>query len=130
MQPGESPDISLKTPGHRDYIIDRIRSLHANHLGWISEYDEKDASVRSGAELMQKALGYRFVIEEVSFPKMIKPGQPFTFYINVKNTGSSPFYYDWPVEISLLDPFSKEVVWKTNCESMDIRKWLPGDQWN
>ena len=48
----------------------------------------------------------------------------------VKNTGSSPFYYNWPVEISLLDPGRKEPVWRGIMQDADIRKWLPGDDWN
>jgi hypothetical protein len=48
----------------------------------------------------------------------------------VRNTGSAPFYYNWPVEVSLLDPASREVVWKDTFEGDDIRSWLPGDQWN
>jgi hypothetical protein len=30
----------------------------------------------------------------------------------------------------LLDPKSKEVVWKDTFKKIDIRRWLPGDKWN
>lgn len=130
IQPGESPDISLKMPEHRDYIIDRIRKLHANHLGWISEYNPDDPEVAAGAELMQKALGYRFVITEVHYPEQIHTDSLFSVSLKVRNTGSSPFYYDWPVEISLLDPHTRKTVWKQRCTDIDIRNWLPGDQWD
>lgn len=69
IQPGISPDESLKNPVHRNYIIDRIRKLHANHVGWIANYDKNNESVSTGAELVQKALGYRFVLTEVIIPK-------------------------------------------------------------
>ena len=46
------------------------------------------------------------------------------------NTGSSPFYYNWPVELSLLDTVTKKVVWKDTFKDIDIRKWLPGDKWD
>jgi len=45
----------------------------------------------------------------------------------VQNTGSAPFYYDWPIEVSLLDPKSHQAVWKTTFKNLDIRKWLPGE---
>jgi len=130
IQPGKSPDESLKNPVHRDYIIGRIRKLHANHLGWIANYDHNDERVRGGAELVQKAMGYRFVISEVTYPKRIDTDTHFTVSIKVKNTGSSPFYYNWPVEVSLLDPRTKQAVWKKQCTDIDIRDWMPGDQWD
>jgi len=130
IQAGKTPDESLSKPIHRDYIIDRIRKLHANHLGWISEYDERNDSVRVGAEIMQKALGYRFVISEVTYPGRIDSGAKFTVSFKVRNTGSSPFYYNWPVEVSLLDPKTKQPVWKQTCRNLDIRTWMPGDKWD
>lgn len=130
IQPGLNPDVSLKIPVHRDYIINRIRKLHANHLGWISEYNPKDELVREGAEIMQKAFGYRFILTEVTYPKTIKTGSQFTFSFKVKNTGSTPLYYNWPVEISLLNPVTREVVWKKQCVDVDVRSWLPGDDWD
>ncbi len=129
IQPGQSPEISLTNPVHRDYIIDRIRKLHANHLGWISNYDQSDQNVKAGAEIMQKALGYRFVISEVSYPGRIDADSNFMISFKLKNTGSSPFYYNWPVELSLLDPNTKQAVWKKQCTDVDIRNWMPGDQW-
>lgn len=129
-QPGESPEESLTETVHRDYIIDKIRKLHANHVGWIANYDQSEEQVRTGAELIQKALGYRFVLKEVNYPKRIEPGTKFTVSFKVKNTGSSPFYYNWPVEVSLLDPNTKKPVWKKQCVDIDIRDWLPGDNWD
>ena len=130
IQPGKNPNESLSTPLHRDYVIDRLRKLHANHVGWIANYNHDDEKVREGAELVQKVLGYRFVISEVSYPKRIYNVDEFTVSFKVKNTGSSPFYYNWPVEVSLLDPETKRPVWKKNCKDLDIRNWLPGDKWN
>ena len=47
----------------------------------------------------------------------------------MENTGSAPFYEDWPVEFSLLDPETHLPVWKTVLDGVDIRDWLPGDKW-
>ena len=130
IQPGKSPDEALSMPVHRDYIIDITRSLHANHIGWIANYDQNNESVRAGAELLQKAMGYRFVISEVTYPKRIDTDTKFTVSFKVKNTGSTPFYYNWPVEVSLLDPKTKQPVWKNTFTKVDIRNWMPGDKWD
>jgi Domain of unknown function (DUF4832) len=130
IQPGNSPDETLSKPVHRDYIIDQIRSLHGNHMGWIADYDHSNKSVREGAEIVQKTMGYQFVISQVTYPKRIDKDKNFTVSIKVKNTGSSPFYYNWPVEVSLLDPKTKQPVWKNICTKLDIRNWLPGDKWD
>jgi hypothetical protein len=79
---------------------------------------------------VQKAFGYRFVIDEVRYDAVVLPGQAFTVAFRIRNRGSAPFYYNWPVEVSLLDPKSREVVWKSAFGDVDIRAWLPGDQWN
>lgn len=130
IQPGKSPNESLKNSVHRDYVLDRVRRAHANHVGWIANYNHDDELVRAGAEQVQKALGYRFVVSEVTLPRRIKSGIPFTLSFRVRNTGSSPFYYPWPLEVSLLNSNTREVVWKQVCKDVDIRKWLPGDQWD
>jgi len=130
IQPGKSPDVSLSTRIHRNFIIDRVRKLHANHVGWIANYSQDIDSVRAGADVVQRALGYRFVISEVSYPKRIDTDAKFTLSFKVKNTGSSPFYYSWPVEVSLLEPKTKKVVWKQKLKGVDIRNWMPGDRWD
>jgi len=130
IQPGKSPDESLSKPVHRDYITDQIRKLHANHIGWIANYTQSNDSVKAGAELIQKAMGYRFVVSQVTYPKRIDTGNKFMVSFKVINTGSTPFYYNWPVEISLLDPATKQPVWKQTCNNLDIRTWLPGDKWD
>jgi hypothetical protein len=130
IQPGKSPDETLLNPVHRDFMVDQIRSLHGNHIGWIANYDQHNDSVRAGAEIIQNAMGYRFVISEVTYPKKIEKDMKFTVSFKVKNAGSTPFYYNWPVEISLLDPKTKQPVWKQTCHNIDIRTWMPGDKWD
>jgi len=130
IQPGKNPDESLTKPIHRNYIMDELRSLHGNHVGWLANYTQNNDSVRAGAERVQKLLGYRFVISEVNYPKRIDAGNKFSISFKVKNTGSTPLYYNWPVEISLLDPKTKLPVWKKTCNDLDIRTWQPGDKWD
>jgi hypothetical protein len=107
-----------------------IKKLHVNHLGWIDQYDQTNQAAEKGAAELQKAMGYRFVIKEFSYPKRIESGDGFEIIFKVVNTGSTPFYYNWQVEVSLLNPESKEPVWKAKLQNTEIGGWLPGDKWN
>lgn len=127
---GTSPDISLKTKLHRDYIIDNIRKVHCNHLGWINNYNKSDDEVKKGAEELQKIIGYRFVIEEVTYTPNILADNALNINFLVRNIGSSPFYYNWPVEVSILNAATKQPIWKAKFQNVDIRTWLPGDKWD
>jgi hypothetical protein len=110
-----------------DTLIRYIRRWHWTALGWVSNYEAKNPEAARGAARIQMAFGYRFVIEEARFPSRIKPGGEFPVSFKVRNTGSTPLYYNWPVEISLLDKTSHEPIWKAVFKDLDVRKWLPGD---
>ena len=111
------------------YIEDLIRRLHWNHLGWIDQYDAQDPDARRNAERLQKSFGYRLVLEKVGYSGRVMPGWPLRVSFSVRNTGSTPLYYNWPVEVSLLDPATKGPVWRATCPNLDVRQWMPGDRW-
>ncbi len=48
----------------------------------------------------------------------------------VRNTGSAPFYLDWPVAVALLDPETRKPVWSSPLSGIDIRRWMPGEDWD
>ena len=129
-QPGNSPTDTVVDPVHRNFLIDTIRSMHCTQLRWVANYDQKVAGVEKGANEIQKAFGYRFNLEEVSYPSRIETGVPFDISLRVKNVGSAPFYYDWPIELSLLDSEMHELIWRSTFNDVDIRKWQPGDHWD
>src|SRR5690606_22566477 len=114
----------------RKRILDQIRSLHCNHLGGITWADFKNPTFLANASIIQKALGYRFVLDNFQFPTKINPGQEFEISFSVKNTGSSPFYYDWPVEIALLKKDTQQKVWGQALSGVSVSQWMPGDDWN
>jgi len=129
-QPGDSPNDTLTDPAHLDFLLDTIRNLHCSGLGWISGYSKTDPAVLAGAEEVQGAFGYRYLLNEVRYPAMLTPGANFSMQFKVTNVGSAPICYNWPVEVSLLNPTTKAVVWKANFAGCDIRNWLSGDQYN
>ncbi|MGD0750178.1 MAG: DUF4832 domain-containing protein [Anaerolineales bacterium] len=130
IQPGPDATASVSDPAHRIYIMNLIKKLHINHLGWIDQYSQTDEVAIKGAAELQKVMGYRFIIKEFTYPKRIEPRDDLEIAFKVVNNGSTPFYYNWRIEVSLLDPKTKESVWKTKLQNTDIREWLPGDKWN
>lgn len=129
-QPGDDPDDTLLDPIHRDFLIDTIRKLHCTGLGWIANYSQDSPDVQLGAAEVQKAFGYRFVIDQFSSSRRVEPNGKLRVKFIVRNTGSAPFYENWPVELSLLDPSTGTVAWSALLHDVDIRKWLPGDDWD
>lgn len=127
---GRTPDETMKVPAYRRYMIDKIRRYHTSYLGWIDNYDDSDGEVLAGAAELQKAFGYRFVVDAASYPLTVKPGEKLPMKLKVRNTGSAPFYLDWPVAVGLLDSETKKPVWSAPLEGVDLRKWLPGEDWD
>ncbi len=125
IQPGASPTASVASEKHRNFVINTLRWLHCTQLRWIENYDQDNPEAVKGAEEIQKAFGYRFELDEVRF----SIGNTLNIEFDVTNTGSAPFYYNWPVEVALLDKNSHQTVWKTTFTNADIRKWLPGENW-
>lgn len=128
---GGSPNGSLSSNSNTDYIIDWIRKTHASSLGWIAEYSTDGVNgniIQANAARMQKELGYRFVINQVTFSSRAIQGGPLNVSFIVSNVGSAPFYYNWPVEVGLLDD-DHLPVWNDRFNT-DITQWLPGESYN
>ncbi len=113
-----------------EYIEDYIRITHATALSWIADYDADDAAENTAAFALQKIMGYRFVLQNAIFTKEINASRKLHIKFHVKNTGSAPFYYRWPLEASLLDLQTHQVVWHGVFSEVDIRSWFPGDNWD
>ncbi len=120
----------LENDRDRKKIIDQIRELHGNHLGGVTWANFNDQTFFANVSNVQKALGYRFMINEFKYPVRIDSGEPFEVSFKVTNTGSSPFYYDWPVEIALIDVQTHEKVWGRTLDGVKISQWMPGDGWD
>lgn len=110
-----------------DQVIELVRRLHWNHLGWLADYDAGNEQAARNGALIQKAFGYRFVIDQARYTANVIPGGGLEVALKLRNTGSTPFYYRWPVEVALLAAQSRRPVWSDVWPDLDIRKWLPGE---
>jgi hypothetical protein len=108
---------------------DLIRRFHTTSLTWIAAAPYGD-STKAGMDTLQRAMGYELTVDEVEYPQLLQPGQPFTVTLKARNTGSAPFYYPWPVEVSLHRPADRALVWKQTLPGVDIRSWTPGAAWS
>jgi hypothetical protein len=115
---------------HLDELTDAVRDLHANHCGWIAAYDRSNPAAAANAGLLQKAFGYRFVLEEVRYSRQVGPGGSLQVALAARNTGSGPLYYNWPLEAALLEADTRRVAWRGRFEQADLRTWIGGDWWD
>lgn len=130
LQKFKSFEQVVNDPEFYTLTLHQIRNLHANHLGGITWANFKDTAFQRNANALQQAMGYRFVIDKVDYPTKLENGRESEISIQLTNTGSSPFYYNWPVQLYLLDVDSKKPVWSQNLKEVDIRNWMPGDDWD
>jgi len=122
---GTTPDETLRSNRYTDHIINYIKRMHATNLTWIDKYTHGDLSLKANTARIQKALGYRYVIRSAVYKETAVKGENMRFGFEVSNVGVAPFYYNWSVEVSLLDQ-NRNVVYKKNLNE-DIRKWLPDE---
>jgi Domain of unknown function (DUF4832) len=122
---GGSPNGTLSSAANTDYVLGTVARLHASSLGWIAEYTPDGAAISANAARLQKALGYRYVINKATFGAAIAAGGRLDVALTVANVGSAPFYYRWPVEVSLLDG-ARKVAWRATVDTADVTQWQPG----
>jgi Domain of unknown function (DUF4832)/Beta-galactosidase len=59
---------------------------------------------------MHRRMGYVFQLSDGAFPTTVARGTALPVELNGKNVGVAPFYYDWEVEIALLNQSNVPVV--------------------
>ncbi len=126
---GSTPTETVSTPLYYNFVINTIKQLHCAALGWVSGYDH-NSTTEEGAKLMQKAFGYRFVINEFSCSARTEPGGTLDISFKVKNEGSAPMYEKWPLAFVLIDTSTKQIAWTATLPGNDITTWLPGDNFD
>lgn len=106
------PEIQISVwmdPPPRTDIEDFSAAVDGTHVSWLIAHDIFTVkSVVAGTDIYQRALagarrmGYEFYVSAVSLPD-ISADSPLQVDVRVQNTGVAPFYYDWGIELGILD---------------------------
>ncbi|MFW6170509.1 MAG: DUF4832 domain-containing protein [Planctomycetota bacterium] len=72
---------------------------------------------------MQKALGYRLVVEAFRCSKRADPKCALRVAFSVANQDAAPFYEKWPVEFSFVDAATGDLVRKTTLDESGEQSW-------
>ena len=119
-----------------DSIMDTISFINDSHTSWLGPCSPCDLldgdfdayTYEANIHYLQRIMGYRFSVKSASYTPSVAAGGKLKVKFSWRNTGVAPFYYNWPVEVSLLDKTGKVVA--STVTNDDIRKWLPGESIN
>ncbi len=114
-----------------DSIMQSIEYLKDSHTSWLgpcSPCDLHDGSFNAytyegNIKYLQRIMGYRFSVKRVNYVSNAIAGESIDVSIDWRNTGVAPMYYNWPVEVSLLDTNGRLIA--KNVVDAGITEWLP-----
>ncbi|MFB9325896.1 DUF4832 domain-containing protein [Paenibacillus aurantiacus] len=133
------PDFWTKAPSGGEFagtsgllsdgsIEEAIREAKATHVSWLGPFapttEPAGGAMQRNIDRFLTTIGYRFVIAEESHEEEAQPGGKLKVELSVNNRGVAPFYFDWPLELSLADDNGS--IRTSVKTSADIRTWLPG----
>ncbi|WP_042461027.1 DUF4832 domain-containing protein [Neobacillus dielmonensis] len=105
--------------------MDQLELTHVSWLGPSSPADyPKSGPLNGNLHQFLSKIGYHFKLDKVTHQEKVSTGDSLDIEMVWKNSGVAPFYFPWPLELSLTDVKGK-IVYKENT-NIDIRKWLPG----
>lgn len=102
-------------------------AVDATHASWLVAHSIfTSRSMTSTAAPYQQAvagarrMGYEFYVPAVKLQDVNANG-PLSVSIRLENRGVAPFYYDWPVELGVVDASGQMVAsWKTDWKITGI----------
>ncbi len=115
-----------------DSRIERtLEMARETHLSWLGPsapiYGDYGGEIRTNSDLLLKTMGYRFVLMILTVHgDTFYSGDSLTIDMSWANKGAAPFYFNWPVELSIVGPDGNPMMVKTL--DTNIRTWLPGEK--
>jgi hypothetical protein len=112
-----------------DVIAQVLQMVERSHVSWLGPSNPADLALNEAEQgnlnkLLNK-MGYRFRVSSVSYPETAVQGGKAKIVLSIMNDGVAPFYYDWPLELSLMDE-KGEIVARTAATGL-VQHWLPGE---
>jgi hypothetical protein len=109
-------------------IKETIREAQTSHTSWLGPCSPTDLASgcpeQANLDVLMKTMGYRFVLLSVTHIDSIAAGSSLSVAMNWNNKGVAPFYFKWPLELSLAN--ASGAIAATTKTNADIRNWLPG----
>jgi hypothetical protein len=106
-----------------------IRQLNLTHVSWLGPSSPADypqnGEMQTRINQFLGSIGYHFRLIQETHPEKAKPDESVNLVMNWENRGVAPFYFQWPLELSLSD-MDGNIVYQEQSKT-DIRKWLPGE---
>jgi hypothetical protein len=105
-----------------------MKQLNETHVSWLGPSSPaaypRNGELQARINQFLEKMGYHFRLLEEIHPEKARSGESINLIMDWENTGVTPFYFQWPLEISLADK-DGNIVYKEQLKT-DIRKWLPG----
>lgn len=128
---GEFSNGNVKLWINNDAIMRSISYLEDSHTSWLGPCSPCDLidgdfdtyEFEGNIKYLQRLMGYRFSVEKVNYTPSVDSGNTLSLSIDWRNLGVAPFYYNWPLEVSLVD--SKGKVVASKVQDVNITSWLP-----
>jgi hypothetical protein len=106
------PEIQISVwvdPPPRNDIEDFSAVVDGTHASWLIAHDLFTVrSITSDSEVYQAALagaqrmGYEYSIRAIRLADIFS-SDPLELTLRIENTGVAPFYYEWPIELGVVD---------------------------
>ncbi|KRE40964.1 DUF4832 domain-containing protein [Paenibacillus sp. Soil724D2] len=110
-----------------DETIAQARESHTTWLGPnLPSFKSYKGKYQGNVERLLNTMGYRYVLKTETHQTKVKPNEKLVVNMVMENKGVAPFYFNWPLELSLADAEGK-IVHRESVQ-VDIRSWLPGIQ--
>lgn len=112
-----------------DKIEDTLRQARESHTSWLGPCSPaelpREIPEQKNLDALLKTIGYRFVLQSVQHLGVATAGDNLKITMTWENKGVAPFYFPWPLSLSLLDEQGQmTAIHRTDA---DLRHWLPGD---
>lgn len=113
------------SPTAFDSVMEQLQLTHVSWLGPSSPGDYSPTGpYQNEINHFLKKIGYHFRLVEARYQTAAKSGSKLSLEMKWENNGVAPFYFDWPLEISISNQ-EGEIVHREKA-SADIREWVPG----
>jgi hypothetical protein len=113
------------TTEHFDSTLAFVKRTHLSFIGPAGGAIQPQSEAhRRNLDLLHRTLGYRFVLRSAELPSMAGAGSELAINLQLENIGIAPFYFAWPLVLSLHDESGQQRG--LFRQEIDIRTWLPG----